>query len=427
MPVTPAPLRCHRMTPLHRLQLLWMTAFLFCTACGPPIAPLKNATQKGYYDVALTYARGNRDLEVYLATAVVERAAADSAMPKPFVLALAPENRWQRDALDRLRNDTDNVQAAQLARIVRHRNARFSHNPARALLVDSEFSDVRALAATTLAHNLDRKTLHELVRDINGTVRGAAVAALCRLTVSAKTEKLLAERLRKDPLPHVRATAARCGVALGANGAQLLKTTIINDANSGVQQAAMKGLLTIAGQKEVAWLTRYSDGPMTLSRVHAAAELAHLNLPQGKSRLRNALGAGTPEVVVEAISLLQYGRVDPVDALLMPLLKGPQKISTAAAAALLQRGIHVPESTEVLLTNWYQGDLTALAVLVRTGQEAAVKHVRHQLKTEKNIQTIIEQFAGVTALRADFVSLLAHPDQRVRVAAAMAVLQQSRK
>ncbi|MBN2718623.1 MAG: hypothetical protein JXX14_22450 [Deltaproteobacteria bacterium] len=405
-------------------RLTGLICLLLFSGCGPSIAPLNHAIDNGHWDVALTYARGNDKLVHYLATETVRLAAETDPMPKPLVLALSPLQKTEREALISLSKRESSSEVAQLAEIVLHRDTRFVRNPARVHL-SSDHTEVRALAATAFANRLDRPALHRMTRDLSSTVRGAAVAALCRLPLRPDTAVLLAERLQKDPMPHVRAAAARCGPALGQTASGLLREAIDTDDNPGVQRAAMQGLLTIASQNDVIWLTRFSYGPITIARLHAAAELAHRHLESGKARLRDALAASDPKITAAAIPLLSYGHVTNADPLLQGYLDATADLSTPAASLLLARGVQKKKATAALHTNWQKGDEDALDALVGTGHAPAIEQVRHQLGTDKQILPLIYRFAAVRELHDDFVSLLAHPDQMVRRAAAMAILMQA--
>ena len=394
-------------------------------ACAPSLAPLETAIQKKNWDVATAYASGDSALELYLATAIVQDAAKESRIPKSLVLALPASHPHGERALKQLAENSDHPRVAKLAQIVRHRNrrSRLSEKTIGSYL-ESEYREVRALAATTFADRLERETLHAMTRDINGTVRGASVAALCRMPAHPDTAAVLVERLQKDPLPHVRAAAARCGSGLGKNRSRLLRERIEGDKNPGVQLAATKGLLSVASQRDMAWLIRFCSGPMTALRLQVAAALAHRHLPVGKARLRDALNSGDDQIVAEAISLLSYGHITDIDGLLMPRLDGPPAVSTAAAEALLMRGAHVDDALNTLTQNWQNGDEKALVALVRAGNGDALKQVRIQLVSKTDVLKTIDTFETITGLHDDFVALLAHPNSAVRQNAAVAILRQ---
>ncbi|MBN2525292.1 MAG: hypothetical protein JXR76_02785 [Deltaproteobacteria bacterium] len=404
--------------------LFWAALY---AGCGAAFAPIETAVVQKDWQTALRRTNGNAQLEFQLAVRIIQQAALESDAPKSMVLALPESTDAGHEALLALRGQHRNEVAAQMAEIVLNRNTRLAQNPGRYYL-DSDNSDLRALAATTLSSMLSRSKLHLMTQDLNSTVRAAAVAALCRLPAQFDTADILVERLKNDPLPHVRAAAARCGFVLEQRHTILLRETIANDANMGVQRAALQGLLQIATQTDMNWLVRFAKGPMTEARLQAAAELAHRHLPEGKARLLDALDATNDAIRVEAITLLRYGNIENADERILHLIDDPSSaVSTAAAMYLFGRGVYLEKARTKLEENGKAGNENAQLLLAQSGDIRALRQLRWRLRSADVAADTVARYRFIPQLRDVFVSLLAHSRQDVRLAAAVAVSQWQRE
>lgn len=406
-----------------RHRILYCLMCVGLCSCGLNLTPIRAALQHQDWDAALQHTHNDPELESHLAALLIETKALHSNSPKQWVRALDTDTRAGNQAIFRLSHGDNRKAATQMAQLVRYREVTLSQNPTLTHL-KSDNSDVRALAATTLSNWLPTEQLHSMIKDLNAIVRGAAVAALCRRSSDEMSAALLSERLRTDPMPHVRATAARCPLKLGRNSFSLLKEVVAIDSNEGVVNAALHGMAKLNTNDSILFLQASATGPMTQQKLMAAVELASKNFTMGKQRVKDALDDEDEEIRAAAISqLYRIPQMNTAD-IFRKALKDADLVALTAAKEMCKLPALRQEAVAYLEKQRQGGKNSEAAVLLlaTAGHSATIIHIQKRLQKEESLAQTIQQFSAVGMLRGSFVPLLAHDNETVRLTAAVAVL-----
>jgi len=263
-------------------------ALLLSCGCAANLEGLSARLRSQEWGEAVAEVRGDRAMESHLAALILEEDARQGGDRAPGIVAvLAAASGPGEDALERMAAGEDPL--ARLAWVALHRSGPLSDRRLGALLEDRS-SDVRAAAAAAWGRRLEPRRLERMLLDKDPRVRAVAATWIGGRHGDAETARLLAEALRLDPDPAVRAAVARRGDALGGRALDLLRDASRDD-NMGVRHAAMKGLAALGTGEAVALLEDLAAGPMDESTVVAAAHLAGIGSEEGRRRFAEALSA----------------------------------------------------------------------------------------------------------------------------------------
>lgn len=406
-----------------RVFLFFVIATCELSGCGPNLAPLQRAVHGQRWNDAAQLTEKDSSLITHFAAMIIEEEALQNEQPKPWILLLRPDTDAGLAALERIAAKGTSPASVQMAQIILDRHRENSPND---IPDDWKKNDgnVRSLFATSFAHNLPTDQLLQLLTDINATVRSASIAALCRRSLTTDESSQVAERLRTDPVPHVRAAAARCAKALQPDALSLLADAIYAEKNDGVVDAALEGMLRLGTADAVLFLHHYMEGPMTVRKVFAAALLSERSFPTAQNRLTDALNDHSETVRIAAIRALQRTSLPTQRKYLTAALTRSGQEAFAAAAVMLQKNIET-EKAVALLKKYFSEDLLApmpMITLARRGDAYALTRLSAALQDPVFLVAHASKLRGLSALRESIVPLLTHTELEVRLAAAEWVL-----
>ncbi|MDD5308395.1 MAG: hypothetical protein PHU25_13825 [Deltaproteobacteria bacterium] len=401
-----------------------LVAVLF-SGCAPSITNLERFLDSGELDKAVADVAGKPGMQAELAALLLERAARNGVDVEVSVRTLASGASPGRRALERL-SERGTSEAARLAFVALHRtSAPDEDNLARYLADDS--SIVRAAAAEAWADEVKVEALRAMAADPEPKVRVAAVRELARREEDEST--LLRDVLRLDPDARVRSEAARSGPALGGEALAALKDAL-RDPVLGVRMAVARGLAALETPDATARLADLCASPLDEVGVSAAAELCRAK-GKGCDRLVEALSAQSATLRQTALLHLDRARMEHRDSLVAKLLDDPDPgVAVQAASMLAGKEDHKGAAAKTLrrvAASAAPEARDALFLLATWGDPDAQKEVAIILK-QGDEEEIVAALAGTTrsfALLGSFVPLLADGRERVRLAAARAVLTAS--
>jgi HEAT repeat protein len=422
------------MQPKQLLTLGSACALWLVCGCAPSISNLEAHLVASRYADAVAEVTGDPALEAELAALVIERStAADAASCAELINALAASGSPGRRALSRIAERGEEI-PRRLAQIALDRGAPPRAAAERKRFLEHASSDVRAAAAAAWARELDRARLHALLLDLDPRVRRAAVTGLREHTPDREVAAWLRETLRLDPDPLVRAAAARLGEALGGRGKAIdALRGALDDENMGVRLAALRGLGQIGEGEARAMLEDRIVGPLSETVVVAAAELARLGDATGRDRFDEALRSNSAGVRSTALTHLERAGIEQREEALIAALadEAPQVVLLAASlllhTAAAEPGGPVPRALRRLAEQHGARSDEARDMLAVLGDGDAVAAVAAVLAEGDGAElvAVLSRVRKAAALRARFVSLLAHAELSVRLAAARAVLAAS--
>jgi HEAT repeat protein len=255
----------------------------------------------------------------------------------------------------------------------------------------------------------------------------AAVTALCGLEGEGGDGALLEEALRRDPVPRVRARAARCPAGLGAEPLLALKAAL-GDANLGVRLAAIEGLAATGDPAALAIVEELARGPLDVEAVAAAAELCRAGMEVGRERLDAALEDERPSLRKAALLRLERAGVEDRDALLEGLLADESPEVVLLVASLLgtreELGAEVRDALGKLVDEDGASAAAARDQLAVLGDGESVEAVGQLLAEAEEAEalTVLRRVRRAVGLAPIFVGLMGDARLEVRLAAARAVL-----
>jgi HEAT repeat protein len=406
----------------------WVCAVL--AGCGFSVAPLRSALDRKDYAGALELTGDDREARIHLAALLLARqAVSDDGSARELLLALDRCDGPGTDAIDRLARWDRALVATQISTILMHRGDRPDRHNAGAYL-DSDASDVRAVAATVFGRDLPVHRLLAMTEDVNPVVRGAAVAALCPAQTRA-AGAAVRQMLGRDPAPHVRVAAASCGATLGDDAVAVLRDVVRGDDNPAVKKAAVAALLHIGGDEALVTVRACTLGPMTPLSVEAAALLAEEGHEDGRARLRDALSNSRPDVRRTALSLLRRALPAEATAALKDALRDPDPSVAVVAAGELLHGDRWRDEARgtlhrIVAEGGAPGD-DAVEILAMDGDPQAIEALTREFadaaqNAPGRLPALLRRHARIPALQSLFGGFLAHERGDVRLAAAAALI-----
>lgn len=261
----------------------------------------------------------------------------------------------------------------------------------------------------------------------HASVREAAVHAARRVSMDAPLEALLAELLRRDPEPSVRAGAA---AALGRGGDPAVRAldAALADASSAVRQAALGALWSVAPARAALrvhrlWATDPTDESLEAARRALDASAAAALASDAREHLVRALTASAPALRAQAALGLGGAGAAAADALAARL--AIEQVPTVQLALAVALG---PARTAATLRTLAAGQdvnaAQAAAALAAYGEQVGLERLR-----------LLRASPAVAVRRVTYVALarelgrvsearggLSDPDPHVRLATAGAVL-----
>ncbi len=406
------------------LRFPWVFC-LMLAGCAPSLSQLDPPLDSGDYEKAVALTQGDPEKQIALAVRILERTAQSGMRTSELEEALARAGKPGAQALKRLAKNAADP-AGRLAAVLLRRNRSPRKSDLKKTLGD-ESSDVRAAAAGAWVKQIDTDTLKKLLMDVDPRVRRVAVVGLGRRTSSENIQALLRDTLRRDPDAHVRAEAAKSGGALGPNFLFVLKLALA-DENLGVRLAALAGLVKTEDETALIIVREYAAAPSDEMTVAAAAELARTGDPWGLERLLENLESRRPGIRAAALLRLERGNVKKSEEIVLSMIGDTSPLVVYQAAALLSKHRkHRPAVTEALkkieLEHASQGE-KARDLLATMGDKEALSSVSAALKQDNKtgILQTLSRVSRTKTLQSEFASLMANPDQEIRIAAAKAVL-----
>jgi HEAT repeat protein len=395
--------------------------------CGPRIKYLNVHIGAGDFDKALARVLGDEKMERELAALIIEDAAKRGISQSELIDELARSGKPGKRALERLANDQDEeTVVSELARIALRR----SETPEAPDLVrwlHHDYSEVRAAAAKAWHVELEMHLLSRLILDHSPVVRLYAVQGVARKGPSDEVRTILGEVLRLDPVPKVRAEAARQGSLLGDEALRLLKEAM-EDRNLGVRLAAIQGLADTNDETALAILEDMLVQPIEEETVVAAIELARLKNERAQTLLKEALSNEHPNIRKAALLRLERANLEERSRCLVDRLRDEAPEVVLLAAHLLRKDEAARAKVKQALRKLAKGEDAksdeARDALATLGDKKALAEVEEMLLAdeEDDVVRTLGRVKGVFALRAAFVSLMGDDRDGVRIPAARAVL-----
>ncbi len=393
--------------------------------CAPAVGPLKAHIRDGAFDKALKEVSGDVTMERELAALLVEDAAARGIGSLDLIEELSRAGKPGKRALKRLVKAEDDA-VAELARIALQKHD-LPDAPDLVRWIHHDHADVRTACAKAWHGTLEIHMLQRLVLDHSPAVRVYAVRGVGLRPRSDENAALLSEVLRLDPVPRVRAEAARFGPQLGEAALSLLKD-LLSHPNLGLRLAAVQGLATLGTAEALAVVGDVVRRPMSEETVAAAAELARRGDKAGKDRLAAALADKRPEIRKAALLRLERAEVPRRGKILVGHLEDDAPDVVLLAAQLLRKNTKARGKVTKALQeiSGSDHDLSRIArdTLAGLGNAQALSAVEESLLSDETPEVLasLNRVRGVDELRKTFVSLLADDREAVRIAAARALL-----
>lgn len=417
------------LTKSSYVKYLWLLA-VFGWACSPHFGPIQKAANQKNWTQALKNTKEEPVLQAHLAALIVEAEALSTSHPKPLVLALEHSSTDVSMILKRLAQKHRSALAGKMAFVVLEKEQKEISSIVQSYLTH-ENSELRALTATTLGMYFSDNQLERMLTDVEPIVRSAAVAALCKRTVKEDISQALLERLRLDPVPHVRAAAARCPFSLGNHAAIVLQQVIQTEKNAGVVKSAMEGLVQLDKGYWINFLTQQTNGPMTLTKIFASAILAKNGVAEGIARLKDALYDKNEFIRAKSISFVTKKTFADPAKFWETALKDSQRVAIAAAKQLLETHQHQSHAIKRLHEIWEAGDeedaQEALKLLAQYGDKKALRDMETQLASRYISVSQIADWQTIHALRKKFVTLLDNHRPEIRLQAALIILAMTKE
>lgn len=404
--------------------------------------------------VSATRAEGREPkLEKTLAAVMLERAATstDSERRRRAFTELSLAGTRSRPVLDRLSEAKQPLMRALAWKAALQLGDDSTRNLLRAL-ASSPDPELSALGVEALKPDSDRPQLLATLTLPNNERRAAAIRVLSRGERSSEVETVLEDVARRDPEPAVRALALS---ALGKQGIQAAAAIErgLDDEAEAVRIAAFSALANVLPEcpeqptercdreRLSAKLGRDLGSPPTPQSLAAAAAVLRLPASSDTDRSREvftrALESGDPKLRgraavlcravpapgCDAITLRLRLREEPVAnvKLLVALAIGPRDPLAHTALEILSNDSDTATAIEAASELAAIGDASARQKLV-----AALQHKEPQVRV--SALRALGRLAAAGSLDDDsvvaerVVDRLADRDERVRVAAAAAVL-----
>jgi HEAT repeat protein len=285
--------------------------------------------------------------------------------------------------------------------------------------------EIRAAGVAALAFERRWRRIRPFLLDLDSEVRETAARSFAAGRPGPETARALRDALRLDPVPAVRAAAARALSRVPSAVDALVAA--LGDRSLGVRAAALAALASVRGPVAVSRIDRIASGEASAEGTAAAAALASMGEPRGVVYLRRSLHSSDAELRRQAVAA--GGHLPALRPDVAALLRDPQaEVRLRAALALVRVRPHVRAAREVLAALLASGGpqaLPAAVALAERGDTRARARLRDALVSDRPsdrviaVQAIGERLGDGASVRRSLLD----PDPRVRVSAARAILR----